>query len=301
MTGDPTYDAAFGLPAREHERLHFHGTFGDLLDQLERMRDRLRVNFDLYTREVLQTDRAPLPGADLAFAAFTGAVRPWGDAGVPTMAVTWAAPHPRFAALVVNSSPDHLRVWVYNGDEKPLRLGAQLWQLLPGEYVVRCGPIGSGEGLARRYHWKEPARFTVRHRAEVYWIDAPPRQEYCVDFRLVQASPRPAILPDPAICRSDVRVQGTAAGTWKVTARIHNLGSVPVDHLEVALVEGTGSKRKIMAKTVIPRLPAIRNFEPAVVEVTFTDVQDPCALLLVIDPDHKAAEINTSNNSVDVL
>jgi len=300
MTGDPTYDEAFGVRGREQERLHFRGDFTAFLDKLDEMLKQLHVNFDLYTREVLQTDRAPLPGADLTFSAFTGAVRHWVDAGVPTMAVTWEAPHPRFAALVVNASSDHLRVWIYNDDARAMRIGARLWQLQPGEYAVRSGPIAGGEGLSRRYHWREPAPFTVRHRADVYWLDVPSRQEFSLDFRLTRPMELPALLPDAAVSQRDVTAAADAGGKRKIAVQVHNLGSVPVANLEVALVAEAQGRRTPVAKAVIEQLPAGREFKPAAASVMFAGVVDQPGLTVVLDPQDEVREIYELNNTARV-
>ncbi|MBN2271510.1 MAG: hypothetical protein JXN61_12910, partial [Sedimentisphaerales bacterium] len=132
MTGDDSYDELFGMQ-RLQERLHMPGTFDDFVNSLAGAVGRLRVNFNLYTRETLQTDRAGLPGSEITFSAFTGAVEEWIDAGIPTMAVTWDVPHRDFAAIVPYTSEDCLRAWIYNFSGQTTRMGMRLWRLRPGK------------------------------------------------------------------------------------------------------------------------------------------------------------------------
>lgn len=291
MTGDESYDKLFGRE-RIQERLHAPGSFDDFINALESAVGQLRVNFNLYTREMLQTDRAGLPGSEIAFSAFTGAVREWHDAGVPTMAVTWEVPHRDFAAIVPYTSEECLRVWVYNFSGETMRMGMRLWRLRPGRYEARSGQIGKGEGYSRECQWGEASSFKVRHKADVYWVEVPARREFAVEVSLVEPLVDAGLLPDPAIAQRDISLGKKADGRITVTATVHNLGNAAVKNLVVALVRGDHSE--IARRTV--ELPGCRDLQPSLVNVEFAGVNPTAGLMIVLDPQEEVTEIYELNN-----
>lgn len=295
LTGDCTYDDLLGN-LRFTGRLHLGRDLDTLLRQLERTLNNLRVNFNLATREVLQTDRADLPGDQAAVAAFTGAVRGFGDAGLPTMAVTWDFPHRDFAALVVYASEEHLRVWIYNFAPRAESVGIRLWQLRPGRYEVHGGLLGKGEGLDRACNWRPATNFLLRERAGVFRLNVPSRREFAVDFRLQEPIELPAVLPDPAIRASDVRLARSTQGKTDVTATAYNLGSTSVPRLTVSLIGSVEGRRRELARRTIGPLPACKQLRAGRAEVSFRAVKPAENLSVVLDPDDAVQEICESNN-----
>ncbi len=298
MTGDDPYDRLFGRE-RLQERLHAPGSFDDFISTLEGAVGQLRVNFNLYTREMLQTDRGDLPGAEAAFAAFTGAVRVWRDAGVPTMAVTWEVPHRDFAAIVPYASEDCLRVRIYNFADETTRFGMRVWRLRPGRYEVRNGLIEKGQGYLRECRWGQPSSFVVRHKADVYWVDVPAQQEFAVELRLVEPFAESGVPADPAIAERDIAVTKNADGKITLTATVHNLGSAAVKNLVVALVRGDhGGYSEIARRTV--HLPGCKDLRPSRISVEFAGVNPAEGLMVVLDPQEEVAEVYELNNQANV-
>ncbi len=298
LTGDCSYDELFGkqyLP----QRLHMPGTFEDFVNRIESTVKRLRVNFDLYTREVLQTDRASLPGSDFAFSAYTGAVREWGDAGVPTMAVTWHITDPNFAAIVPYTGLDHLRVWIYNFADHTTRMGMQLWQLEPGKYELRTGTFDDGKDYTRKYKWSTSKTLIVRHKADICWIDVPSKQQFAVDFRLTEKLNRPNVLPDPAIMPRDITVSKNQSGKLTIKATVHNLGNVQAENLTVALMKKNQDNFLLVAQNSI-NLPASKNFKSSLVNIEFTNIDTNPHLTIVLDPNERIDEIYELNNHAKV-
>ncbi|MHC4740819.1 MAG: hypothetical protein ACYS8Z_02840 [Planctomycetota bacterium] len=298
MTDDDSYDKLFGVE-RLHERLHMPGTFEDYINSLEGAVGRLRVNFNLYTREMLQTDRAGLPGSDTAFSAFTGGVGPWRDAGVPTMAVTWHAPNRNFAAIVPYASRERLRVWIYNFSDESARMGMKLWRLAPGEYEVKSGLPGKGEGYSKKCKWGKGKQFFMRHKGDVFWIDVPGQKEFAVDIRLVWPAPPSAILPDPAIADRDVTVARDSDGNAIVAATVHNLGNWAVKNLGVSLVRGGESGFAEIARQTV-NLPGSKDMQSSRVKVIFKQVDFSADMAVLLDPEEDFAEIYELNNRANV-
>jgi hypothetical protein len=135
MSGDGRYDAAFGYEpeAPEREVLARMSSLAAAADE------RLGVNLDLMTSEVIYTDRVyyGLP-AEYRWRLFGGEA-PRGDR-YPSFAVTWPASKAEFARAVLEARPDRVRVRIYafQGGEGRMRL----WRLEPGAYRWSAGDRG---------------------------------------------------------------------------------------------------------------------------------------------------------------
>ncbi len=288
ITGDDSCDTEIVPRLGPAQRFQLTGNLAALTGELARAVEGLRVNFDMHTREVLQTDRAGLAGSALTFGAYTGAVREWGDAGVPLMAVTWDVHGVDLAALVTHASPTHIGVRAYNFRPEPLRAGMRCWSLVPGTYEVRVNARAGLGGAAGENGERPPSRFALRARADACTVELPPGVECEIDVRCLQEAPRPAVLPDPAIARRDV-VRTPGGG---VSVTVHNLGSEKVTGLIVALRAGA---RELARSTL--DLPAYASLVPATAAAVFPDTALPGAFEAVLDPDDDIAELCEANNA----
>lgn len=296
LTRDYAYDKLIIDRLEPAQQLQLTGDYDSFLRIIENALQRLRVNFNLQTREVIQTDRAGLAGSLLSFGAYTGAVREWKDAGMPTMAVTWDVPHADFSALVVDASPKELCVWLYNHRPEPMKVGMWLWQLLPGEYEVRYGPIQRNTLKTYQKPIHKIERFTLHERAGRYELDIPSRRETIIKFQLVNALKRRESLPDLAICKDDITIleANEKLATLKLT--VHNLGSTPARELLVVVVSGSKGKKRILARNVIDILPESRDLQPSTVSITLNKITLSPGIRAVIDYDQKIEEVCESNN-----
>ena len=301
LTQDNTYDKLIIDRLEPAQQLQLTGDYESFLKKIENALLRLRVNFNLQTREVIQTDRAGLAGSSLSFGAYTGAVREWKDAGMPTMAVTWDVPHADFSALVVGAIPKELRVWLYNHRSEHMKAGMRLWQLLPGEYQVRHGPIQ--RNTSKKLPKSKPTieRFTLHERAGRYELDIPSRREIVIDFQLVNALKRQESLPDPAICADDITIVDTNEKHATLKLTVHNMGSAPVRELPVVIISGMQGKKRVLARTVIDLLPESRYLQPSKVSITMNKITLLPGLKVIIDPDQRIEEICESNNEASIL
>ncbi len=300
LTQDNTYDKLIINRLGPAQQLQLTGDFESFLKRIENALRRLRINFNLQTREVIQTDRAGLAGSSLSFGAYTGAVREWKDAGIPTMAVTWDVPHADFSALVVGASTKELSVWLYNHRPEQMKVGMRMWQLLPGEYQVRYGPIQRNNSTKYRRPKHRTERFNLNERAGKYELIVPSRRETIIKFQLVKALKRQEPLPDPAICKDDIMIVDTNEKHSTLKLTVHNLGSAPVRKLPVVVMGGSQGNKSVLARTVIDFLPESRDLQPSTVSIKLDKITLSPGLRIVIDPEQRIEEICESNNEASI-
>lgn len=294
LTGERVYDEytlRFGDPAQNYRVNYDLDTYQA---SFARAATSQRNNLELQTTEVLSTDRAALGSALTVFGAYTGAVCGLRDAATPTFAVTYDTPDNDFAALVTESTPKRLRVWLYSFHDKPMRMGLKLWQLTPGSYVLNQGELVSGEhSFQHRYRWVSPSQVKVTHRADVVYVSVPAGKVWVVDLRLDTPIPVPKSAPDLAVGPSDVRRVGN---TLSVT--VHNVGNA-ASAVSTVLAQVERDGRWItVGKAGVPALAAPKDFLPSRRSVTI-----PAKNLaggrsrILIDPSDKQYEICETNNS----
>jgi len=300
LTQDDTYDKLIIERLWPAQQFQLTGDFETFLKIIENALQRLRVNFNLQTREVIQTDRAGLAGSSLSFGAYTGGVREWKDAGMPTMTVTWDLPHVDFSALVVGASPKELRVWLYNHRPENMKVGMRLWQLLPGKYEVRYGPIQRETSKNPQNSKSTIEKFILKERAGRYELDVPSRREIAIKFQLVNVLKHQEPLPDPAVCKDDITILKANEKHAALKLTVHNLGSAPARKLPVVVMSGPQGKTRVIARTVIDVLPESKDLQPSTVSITLNKITLSPGLRIVIDPDQKIEEICKSNNEVSI-
>ncbi|MHC4641695.1 MAG: hypothetical protein ACYS32_08620 [Planctomycetota bacterium] len=301
LTQDNSYDKLIIERLWPAQKFQLTGDHVSFLKKVEGVLQRLRLNFNLQTREVIQTDRAGLAGSSLSFGAYTGGVREWKDAGMPTMAVTWDVPHADFSALVVGATPKELCVWLYNHRSEQMKAGMCLWQLLPGEYEVRYGPIRRDTSKKHQGSKSTIEKFILKERAGRYELDIPSRREIVIEFQLVKALKRQEPLPDPAICADDITIVDINEKHTTLKLAVHNLGSAPVRELPVVIISGLQGKKRVLARTVIDILPESKDLQPSKVSITLSKITLSPGLKVIIDPDHKIKEICELNNEVSIM
>ncbi len=216
------------------------------------------------------------------------------------MAVTWDVPHEDFSALVVCASPKELCVWLYNHRTEKMKVGMRLWQLLPGEYEVRYGPIQKRTSKKPQDSKSTIEKFILKERAGRYELDVPSRRETVIKFQLVNASKRQEPLPDPAICTDDITILNANEKHTTLKLTVHNLGSAPTRELPVVVTSGSQGKKRVLADTVIDVLPESRDLQPSTVSITLNKITLSPGFKVMIDPDQKIKEICESNNEAPI-
>ncbi|MBN1418170.1 MAG: hypothetical protein JXP34_05300 [Planctomycetes bacterium] len=253
----------------------------------------LRGNFALRTSEVIYTDRAGLGGTETTFGAYTGAVRTWGDAGLPTMAVTWIVPDADFAALVTVATPTRLRACVYHFHDEPISIGLRIWQLRPGVYTFGRHEGEPGTEASSRVGNEQ---VTIGRKGDVVSVPVPPRTSYLLDLTMKEPRAAPRRMPDLAIHERDIEVAREGAGIV-VRIPVHNIGSAAAEGVCVRL-EAEGSE--VATQATVGRIRAPRDFEPSVERVILrlAEVAPGTVLHVTVDPDDRVFEICEENDAV---
>lgn len=164
-SGDSRYDRFFGYaPEQPPEE-----TLRRMAEQARQTEARLAVNFDMFTSEVIWTDRVyyPLP-AEYKQCLFGGEA-PRGDR-YPTFTVTWPPAEGEFARAVLRASGDTLHLAAYNFEARELEAEVRLWRLRAGRYRWESrdasgAAVGKGEQALTKF--PETIRFRLPPRREV--------------------------------------------------------------------------------------------------------------------------------------
>ncbi len=134
ITGDRSHDRFFGF--------HPESTDSEVLDEMAgaaaTAEKRFGVNWDMFTTEVLYTDRVyyPLP-PEYRWRLFGGEA-PRGDR-YPSFAVTWPPAEMEFARAVLAATGETVRIRLCSFMSKEAPIAVRLWRLKPGSYKWRCG------------------------------------------------------------------------------------------------------------------------------------------------------------------
>ena len=164
-SADARFDRAFRYSTgmNDDSRLNWMARLAAKAEQ------RLAYNFDMFTSEVLYTDRVyyTLP-ADYQQFLFGGA-SPRGER-YPAFAVTWPAGEIEFARAVLEAAPAALRMRIYSFETEPATVAVRAWRLRPGQYRWETKDLGGKLlGSGERKVQKLPAvlQFPVPARQEV--------------------------------------------------------------------------------------------------------------------------------------
>jgi hypothetical protein len=127
-------------------------------------------------------------------------------------------------------------------------------------------------------------------------IDVEPRTNYVVEIDQLERGKPAGPAADPGLAAEDIRYNPDRN---LITARIHNVGALPIRNVKVAFYNGdpaAGGKR--IALQQIPNIEAPNDLEPRTVTVGVNHaITSPTDIYVVIDPNGDIAdEITTFNN-----
>jgi hypothetical protein len=259
LTGDKTYDEYTIRSATAAIRFRMNSDLDAYLKAFESAARATRYNLEMKTSEVMAMDRAGVPASMTIFSAYTGAISSMRDMATPTFAVTYDTPTTDFAALVIHSSKQRLRLWLYNFGSDTMPIGLKLWRLDPGKYVLLHGEQVPGEfEYLHRYVWQGPQDVECIHRGAGPTINVPPGKPWAVDLRLKAPVEIPDASPDLAVMPRDVEIEGDA-----LSVTVHNVGSGDAGPFHV-MVETTGTDGiRQLARQRVDGLAASRNLLPS--------------------------------------
>jgi len=299
LTGERVYDEytmRFGTAPQLYPIDH---DLNRLMSGIEKAAKSLRTNLWYWTTETLSTDRLHLPAVAEVWSAYTGAINTTGDCELPTWAVTYETPDTDFAALVIDTTPRRLRVWLYSFREEATPIGLRVWQLIPGRYVLNAGEQLKGEfPFQHRYAWAPSCRVDIRTRGQVVPITLPPQKVYVLDLRLEEAMPVPQRASDLALHARDITVQGK-----QVIVDVHNIGNAAAKNCAVAVQRQEREAWTTLGVQRVPRISQPVNLSPYLERLIF-DVPGldlTAAYRIVIDPENEIDEICETNNAAQLL
>ncbi len=242
----------------------------------------------MYTEAEQFTDRIFLSSINNAAKAYCGAYTTRNKIH-HGLSVSWEGFGTDFAALVLQSRADRLRVAVYSFADEPMTGAMRVWRLDHGTYRVAIGPDADGDDALDR---PVEAQEMELLRYSAVPITLPPRQTTIVEIEQVEALDDIRDRPDLALSPLDTTVaEGTVRGV------VHNIGVAGVASTEIALVNPQG---EVVAHETLTEIPGIgADLEPVRIDYELTGVPaDPAGWQVVTDPAEAVDEIYEGNNTV---
>jgi hypothetical protein len=253
----------------------------------------MRKSWPISTSEAGPTDRVGFVGIIDPFFIYTG-----GDWGGPLLkaAVTYENTTKHFAAAVVAADSQALRISYYSLTPEERTIGIVPWELEPGgTYRLVYGVDANDDGKIDAV--TEERDFVLEQHGSPIEIKVNPRTNYVIEIDQLRRGRSTRILPDPGLSAEDIQFDPNRN---LLTARIHNVGSLPIRDVHVAFYNGDpASGGKQIAVQRIPNIEAPNDLEPRMVKVGINyRVNEPTDIYVVIDPQGKIeSEITTFNNS----
>jgi hypothetical protein len=242
----------------------------------------------LLTEAEPPTDRVALPGNILLREMMLGGIGVW-VCGWPQMAVSWQNSGYDFAALVLDSSPKHLKILAYNfGATREMKM--RTWELERGTYEVKIGLDRNGDDSADAI-----ASVTNAEVERGLPIEISLAGEEMSVIELSQLTAKPlGKAADLAICEEDAKVSPDGAS---LTVQVHNIGSLPARDVQVELRADSG---KAIGNGTIAELSSPDDLVPRTESVVIKLPPDTSRTVrVIVDPQNAIPEITKLNNVVD--
>ncbi len=259
-----------------------------LIDALKRDIAEMQRFRYMYTEAEQFTDRIFLYAIQNAAKAYCGAYTTRNKMH-HGLSVSWEGFGTDFAALVLDSRADRLKVAVYSFADEPMEGAMRVWRLDHGVYSVATGPDADDDGtLDRRV---ETAAMELARYSAVP-VTLPPGQVTIVEIEQTQALDDIRTRPDLALSPLDTTVaEGAVRGV------LHNLGVAGVDAVEIALVSPQG---EVIARRTLTDIPGIGDdLQPVRIPYELTGVPaDATGWRVVVDDAGAVEEIYEGNNAV---
>jgi len=235
----------------------------------------------------------------------------------PANMITWENTGIDFAALVLDSSPRHLRLLLYGFEDADRPVVIRNWGLGPGTYRVTEGIDRDGDDKPDEMEREQ--RVVLRRMSQVRVV-LPSRKTHVIEFTQVQAGPDSGLLPDLAIGPEDVEVTLGCPGEGLIglgpypprttlpghsipfiRIRVHNIGSARAGRFTVQVKDGLG--KLINQREVADGLDAPLDLHPKVEWVTLRlreHMKNIGPIEVIVDSKNEVEEIWEENNSLRI-
>jgi hypothetical protein len=267
-------------------------TMEQILDYATYAHEMMKMRFPLMTTMASATDRVGFLGFGLPFSIYTGG-------GMGDAAVTYEDTTKYFAAAVMAADPQGLRILCRNMTVDAREIGLVPRKLeLGGRYLLKYGPDADEDGemdsvVERRAFGLPQSGMSVRVKLE-------PGITYVVEVSQVERGRAAELAPDPGLSARDIRFEALRRPDGFILAKIHNVGSKPVQNVEVAFYDGDPADGGTLLGThLIPNIEAPNDLESRAVTIGhhWTPTEDAHEIYVVVDPNNEITdEITTLNN-----
>ena len=310
VTGDDQFDEYLKVYGSAYIRWYLTRDNKFLNEGCEKIIDSIGSNFALLTSEVRYTDRVNVIGVSHLMSMATGEV---GLSGAcPSWQITWEPNSRNFAALVTRIDEKRqpgkrtfLRSLVFNFSDEPITTKIRLWSFAPGDYEVLRGPVSKGEETMDYEEESKEFRYLSRGTPQV--IEIPPGLH---EIYFKQISPLNGIKmrrPDIAVSPGSIYIYPAMPDPGErllLAAKVHNIGSVDAEGVEVVLETSDGNVWQELKKLTLDRVVSPKALKPEPVYVWADAFMDGSArqvrVTVTIPGLEEGGEQTTENNTAIV-
>ena len=246
---------------------------------------RITVLFPMHTWAEQSADRVAV-SKTLVDRLYLGGTPGYRNKLWPTHTVSWQGFSEEFAAWVLVTRADSLRVWVLNFEDKTQSGELRVWGLEPGRYQVRIGADANEDGVL-------DGRATMNQmplaRNVPIALTLPSKQLTLVDVVRRAAGTPLWPRPDVAVTTTDMSFD---AERMELRFLVHNVGSASARDIQVTvLIDG-----KPAATHRIPELAAPNDLIPKLAALNQEVPAGARRVEVVLDADERIDELWEGNN-----
>ena len=244
------------------------------------------------TEGSMWTDRVYICERELQYSRM-GGVAMSRNAVYPGHAISWKFKEPAMdtsvGILVHYSTPEEIKLEVYNLEDFAVDAEITGWEVLAGKWEITQGIDADGDAEIDGKASKNKVDFGVSQSIPVQFEA---KKTTMVTLKLVKKGQAVNSLADLGISSEDVKVEGNM-----VHVKLHNLGAVDAQPATIAIVDGQG---KIISSVQSPMIKAPADLQPktADVQLEIPGGLDAQGLSVMIDPEAKINEVTRNNNLV---
>ena len=253
----------------------------------------LAWRWPMHTTEAGPTDRIAFVGIINPYLVYTGG---WIGGPLLEASVTYENTTKDFAAAVMGSDEQGFRLLYHSLAPDTRKIGIRPWHLEPGgEYILRYGPDADEDEVMDSV--VEQREFDFPQAGTPIRVTVEPRITYVVEVDQSVRGRGTSLAPDPAITAEDIMYDDIIG---LIMARVHNVGSLPLRQVKVAVYDGDPKKGELIGTSVLPNIDAPTDLNPTTTTagLSWRPTQEEHEIYVVVDPDGEIEnEITTFNNT----
>ncbi len=264
-----------------------------IVEALRASWERIELLFPMHTWAEQSADRVWI-SKDLVDRLYLGGTPGYRNHIYPTHSVTWEGFSPDFAAWVLETTAEKLRVMAYNFEQEPQTGSIRVWRLKPGMYRVAVGPDANEDGMPDEATSEGEMELAKTSAIE---ITLPSRETTAISIELIASSGEHYYgRCDLALAPQDTVISEDAS---EVTVRVHNVGGGDAPEFTVTLL---GERGDVVASENAGPLRAPADCLPQIVELKFAvpDGRRGEPFTVVVDSKNAIRELYEGNNRVEL-